>query len=76
MVVVVDCPVEVAVERLVTQRSFTRQDALARVAHQASREKRRAGADYVIDNAAGRPELEEEVGRLWVVLQARAESKR
>ena len=35
VVVVVDCPVDIAVERLVEQRGFTRADAEARVAAQA-----------------------------------------
>jgi len=46
-VVVVDCPTEVAVERLVNDRGMDRQDALARIAAQIGREERREGADYV-----------------------------
>jgi len=70
-VVVVDCPVEVAVERLVRQRGFSRRDAEARVAAQASREERCRGADYVIDNAADRARLATEVDRVWEQLDAR-----
>jgi dephospho-CoA kinase len=76
VVVVVDCPVEVAVERLVAQRGFSRHDAEARVAAQISREERRRGADFVVDNSSGRAELEESVDRLWAALQARAQAKR
>jgi dephospho-CoA kinase len=68
-VIVVDCPVEVAVERLVTQRGFDRADAEARVRAQVSREDRLAIADFVIDNGDGLPQLEAEVERCWAWLQ-------
>ncbi|MDR3647774.1 MAG: dephospho-CoA kinase [Acidimicrobiales bacterium] len=71
VVVVVDCPVEVAVDRLVQQRGFSRQDAEARVAAQAGREERRHGADFVIDNSGDRGRLVAEVDRVWVSLAAR-----
>ncbi len=72
LVVVVDCPVEVAVERLVTQRGMARADAEARVAAQISRAERTAGADVVIDNAGGREQLAAQVDRLWELLRQRA----
>jgi dephospho-CoA kinase len=67
-VIVVDCPVEVAVERLVEHRGFDRADAEARVAAQASREQRLALADFVIDNSNGPDQLEAEVERCWAWL--------
>lgn len=67
-VIVVDCPVEVAVERLVAQRGFDRADAEARVAAQASRERRLAMADLVIDNGGGLEQLDREVERCWAWL--------
>jgi dephospho-CoA kinase len=75
VVVVVDCPTDIAVERLVSQRGFSRRDAEARVAAQISREERRRDADYVVDNASGRAELEASVDRLWTALLARARAK-
>ena len=54
-VLVVDCPVDVAVERVVTSRGMAEGDARARIARQATREQRLARADHVIDNA-GLPE--------------------
>jgi dephospho-CoA kinase len=54
-VLVVDCPVEVAVQRLVEHRGMDERDARARMARQASREQRLAKADHVLDNA-GPPE--------------------
>lgn len=74
VVVVVDCPVEVAVERLVAQRHFTPADAAARLAAQPSREDRLVGADVVIDNSAGRAHLEAEVDLAWSELLRRKPS--
>ncbi|MGD0381343.1 MAG: dephospho-CoA kinase [Acidimicrobiales bacterium] len=74
VVVVVDCPVEIAVERLVGQRGFSRPDAQARIAAQATREERRQGADFVIDNSTDRAHLEVEVDRVWAALEARSDA--
>jgi dephospho-CoA kinase len=49
-VIVVDVPVEVQVDRMVSLRGMTREEAESRVAAQATREQRRAIATYVIDN--------------------------
>ena len=49
-IVVVDAHPEVAVQRLVTQRGLSEDDARARIANQASRESRLEVADFVIDN--------------------------
>lgn len=68
-VVVVDCPVDLAVQRLVEQRGMTEQDARARIAAQATREQRLAVATHVVDNSGTREELEEQVRRLWPALQ-------
>lgn len=70
-VVVVDCPVPVAVERLVRSRGMDRGDAEARVAAQISREERLAEADYVVDNGGGPEQLAAEVERLWKWLEER-----
>jgi dephospho-CoA kinase len=67
-VIVVDTPVDTALTRLVEQRGFTRADAEARMAAQPSREERRAGADFVIDNASDLAHLRSEVDRVWRAL--------
>jgi dephospho-CoA kinase len=64
-VVVVDCPTDVALERLITQRGFDRADAEARIRSQISREERCREADYVLDNAGDRAALQTEVEKLW-----------
>lgn len=64
-IVVVDCPTEVAVERLVEGRGMDREDALARIAVQVSREERLGWADFVVDNSSTIEHLDAEVDRLW-----------
>jgi dephospho-CoA kinase len=69
-VVVVDCPIDIALERLVSQRGMERADAEARIRAQISPEERRKDADYVLDNSKDRKALDAEVGRLWDWLTA------
>lgn len=64
-VIVVDCPEDVAVERLVEHRRMVAADARARVAAQATRADRLAIADFVVDNSGGRQALAAEVQRCW-----------
>ena len=64
-VVVVDCPTDVALERLLAQRGMDRADAEARIRAQISREERAQNADYVLDNSGDRAALEAEVDGLW-----------
>jgi dephospho-CoA kinase len=72
LVVVVDCPTDIALERLLTQRGMDRADAEARIAAQISREERIKEADYVLDNSGDRTQLEAEVSTLWEWLVAQA----
>ena len=69
-IIVVDCPEDVAVARLVAHRGMSEADARARVAAQASREDRRAIADFVLDNAGRRAKLDAEVDRCWDWIEA------
>jgi dephospho-CoA kinase len=64
-VIVVDCPEDVAVDRLVRFRGFTEADVRARIAAQASRQERLARADFVIDNSGTPEALDDEVARCW-----------
>jgi dephospho-CoA kinase len=74
-VIVVDCPVDVAVSRLVSFRGFSEDDARARVAAQISREDRLAIADRVVDNGGSVEDLERQVAEVWAWLeQLRAEA--
>ncbi len=65
VVVVVDAPEDVQIERAVGMRGLEEQDVRRRIALQASREERRSVADVVIDNSGSRDETEEQVDRLW-----------
>ena len=67
-VVVVDCPTEVAVARLVEARGMDETDARARIAAQPSREERLAIADYVVDNSSTPAHVASEVDALWAWL--------
>jgi dephospho-CoA kinase len=75
-VVVVDTPVEVALERLLSQRGFDRADAEARIRSQITREERVKEADYVLDNSGDRAALEAEVEKLWAWLLGAREARR
>ena len=63
--VVVDVPVETAIERLVASRGMDEADARARIANQVSREERLAIATHVIDNSGDLDSLREQVDALW-----------
>ena len=72
--IVVDVPIETAVERLVHQRGMTEADARARIARQISRDERLATADRVIDNSGDRAALEAQVDELWAWLHTLPQS--
>lgn len=72
VVVVVDAPPEVQVERLVSMRGMTRTHTLARMSAQASREDRLAVATFVVDNSGSLEELDGRVAALWDELSRRA----
>ena len=69
-IIVVDCPEDVAVERLVRFRDFTEADARARMSAQASRQERLVRADFVIDNSGDLDHLDTEVARCWTWLES------
>ena len=71
LVIVVDVPPELQLERLVGQRGMTADQARARMAAQASREQRLAVADVVIDNSGSLSDLDRRVAEVWADLQHR-----
>ncbi|WP_432950077.1 dephospho-CoA kinase [Kribbella sp. CA-253562] len=71
LVLVVDVPVEVQVERLTTQRGMAEDEARRRIASQATREDRLAAADVVIDNAGTLDDLDRRIDAVWAELTAR-----
>lgn len=68
-VIVVDCPIDVAVARLVEHRGFSEDDARARVAAQITSEERRAIADVVLDNAGSLDDLAPQIETTWIWLE-------
>ena len=75
LVIVVDVPPELQLERLVTQRGMTPDQARARMATQASREQRLAVADLVIDNSGSLQDLDRRVDAVWSDLQCRVAAR-
>ncbi|MEA2900877.1 MAG: dephospho-CoA kinase [Actinomycetota bacterium] len=68
-VVVVDCPEDIAVRRLVEQRGMDEADVRRRMAAQASRDERVAIADVVIHNDASMEDLESQADETWEWIQ-------
>lgn len=71
VVVVVDCPPHVQIERLLHNRGMTQQQAAARIDAQTDPDERRAVADYLIDNTGPLEMLDEQVDEVWRQLTAR-----
>lgn len=65
LVLVVDAPDAVRVRRMLDHRDMTEDQALSRMAAQATREVRLAAADVVLDNSGTREQLQDAVDRLW-----------
>ncbi|MFC5268572.1 dephospho-CoA kinase [Kribbella qitaiheensis] len=72
LVLVVDVPAEVQLERLTGARGMADEEAKARIASQASREERLAVADLVVENSGSLEDLDGRVDEVWRELSARA----
>lgn len=72
LVIVVDASPETQLDRLIRLRGMPEHDARARMAAQATREKRLEIADIVIDNDVPLAELERRVTDVWADLVRRA----
>ena len=72
LVIVVDSPALLQLDRLTRLRGMSKEQAEARMAAQASRDARLAIADFVIDNSGSLSELDRQVGDLWAELRRRA----
>jgi dephospho-CoA kinase len=76
VVVVVDTPALLQLERLVKLRGMSKEQAQARMTAQATREQRLAIADFVVDNSGSLAELDRQVGDLWAELRRRLRTGR
>ncbi|PNI07191.1 dephospho-CoA kinase [Arthrobacter sp. AFG7.2] len=65
LVLVVDAPDDVRVQRMLEHRGMTEESARSRMAAQAAREERLAAADVILDNSGTVEQLQEQVDRLW-----------
>ncbi len=74
VVIVVDAAPETQLDRLTRLRGMTEEDARARMAAQATREKRLEIADIVIDNDVPLDALQRRVGEVWADLVRRAQA--
>jgi len=72
-IIVVDCPVDVAVNRLMSHRNMPEEDARNRINAQVSRKERKERADFVVDNSSDLVALIEKVDELeaWIKTLAR-----
>jgi dephospho-CoA kinase len=71
-VVTVDVDQETQIQRLMARNGFSRAEADARIAAQASREDRKIAADVVLDNTGSVAQLRDQVAALWAVLTSAA----
>jgi dephospho-CoA kinase len=69
-VVVVDADVETQLRRLAETRGMAAGEAQSRIGAQASREQRRAVADYVIVNDGSLDDLRRQVDAVWTAICA------
>jgi dephospho-CoA kinase len=72
LVVTVEVDHETQVQRLIARNGFSRAEAVARIAAQASSEERRTAADVVVDNNGNLDDLREQIAALWGVLTSAA----
>jgi dephospho-CoA kinase len=73
--VTIEAGSENQIKRLVENRGMSTEDAIARIAAQATEAERVARADVRIDGALSLTDLETEVSKLWNQIQALAEAK-
>jgi len=71
VVVVVDVDQETQVRRLLDRNGLSTEEALARIAAQASREARLAAADLVLQNEGSVTQLKDRIADLWDELLTR-----
>jgi dephospho-CoA kinase len=65
LVIVVDAPEDVQVDRAVHQRGLDEDDVRRRMEVQASRDDRLAAADVIIDNSGSEADTSAQVEQLW-----------
>lgn len=74
-VLLVDASEETRIQRLVTHRGMTPEEARARIAAQATREERLAVADVVVTNEGDETQLAHQIEQMWPTLRASGEDR-
>ncbi len=74
LVMLVDAPRPLRLERVVGERGVPTAEAMAMIAAQMPSELKRARADFVINNAGSLEELARQVDAVWTSLQAAADA--
>jgi dephospho-CoA kinase len=72
---VVYCPRELQIERLMKRDGYSEKEAARRVDSQLPVEEKKRYADYVIDTSGTLDDTERQVGEIWKKLQALVNSK-
>ncbi len=77
-ILVVDCPVSTQVERVISRNGFSRDQVLAIIEKQATREARLAAANDIVtnDTATTLADLRDETGRLHAKYRELAETRK
>lgn len=74
-VVTVEAPIEQQVQRLMNNRGFTQESAMARIASQATPAQRANRADFILNSNQALDLLLKDAGALWFKFELLAEAK-
>ena len=74
-IILVDAPRPLRLERLVHERDLRETEAMAMIAAQMPAELKRAGADFIVENAGTLNALEQQVAEVWNTLVQEADSR-
>jgi dephospho-CoA kinase len=72
-IILVDAPRPLRLERLVRDRGLRETEAMDMIAAQMPAELKRAGADFILENASTLNALEQQVADVWTQLLQEAE---
>jgi dephospho-CoA kinase len=75
VIVLVDAPKAVRLERLTMRRGLAQDDAIHLIAAQMPAELKRAHADFLIENDSDQRALSRNVDTVWAALEARAAAR-
>ena len=75
VIVLVDAPKEVRLERLTTRRGIPHEDAVHLIAAQMPAELKRAQSDFIIENDSDQKALSRRVDEVWAALEARTAAR-